>query len=122
MFIGSPKEIFKGENRVALTPESAKQLQKLGYTCLLETGAGINANFSDIDYKNAGVKVVKNANELWKLSDIILKVRGPEISELSKAVIQVAQMCEGLANLAKCKVQEVIRKEVNEILSKAIKK
>ena len=30
MFIGRPKEIFKGENRVALTPESAKQLQKLG--------------------------------------------------------------------------------------------
>ena len=37
---------------VALTPESAKQLQKLGYKCLLETGAGINANFSDKDYKN----------------------------------------------------------------------
>ena len=49
MIIGCPKEVFKGENRVALTPESAKQLQKLGYTCLLETGAGINANFSDKD-------------------------------------------------------------------------
>ena len=84
MIIGSPKEIFKGENRVALTPESAKQLQKLGYKCLLETGAGINANFSDKDYKNAGVKIVKNANELWKQWDIILKVRGPEKSELSK--------------------------------------
>ena len=30
MFIGCPKEVFKGENRVALTPESAKELQKLG--------------------------------------------------------------------------------------------
>ena len=66
MIIGSPKEIFKGENRVALTPESAKQLQKLGYKCFIETGAGINSNFSDKDYKNVGVKVVKNANELWK--------------------------------------------------------
>ena len=83
MFIGSPKEIFKGENRVALTPESAKQLQKLGYTCLLETGAGINANFSDKDYKDAGVKVVKNASMLWKQSDIILKVRGPKNSEFT---------------------------------------
>ena len=78
MIIGCPKEIFKSENRVALTPESANQLQKLGYTCLLETGAGINANFSDNDYKNAGVKVIKNSSELWKKSDIILKVRGPE--------------------------------------------
>ena len=45
-----------------------------------------------------------------------------EISELTKAVVQVAQMGEGLSNLAKGKVQEEIRKEVNEILSKAIKK
>ena len=45
-----------------------------------------------------------------------------EISELTKAVIQVAQMGEGLSNLAKGKVQEEIKKEVNEILSNAIKK
>ena len=45
-----------------------------------------------------------------------------EISELTKAVIQVAQMGEGLSNLAKGKVQEEIRKEVHEVLSKAIKK
>ena len=43
MIIGSPKEIFKGEKRVAMTPESAKQLQKLGYQCILESNAGINA-------------------------------------------------------------------------------
>ena len=71
MIIGSPKEIFKGESRVAMTPESSKQLQKLGYRCLLETGAGLNANFSDKDYKNAGVTIVKNAEQLWKESDII---------------------------------------------------
>ena len=45
-----------------------------------------------------------------------------EISELTKAVVQVAQMGEGLSNFAKGKVQEEIKKEVNEILSKAIKK
>ncbi len=45
-----------------------------------------------------------------------------EISELTKAVVKVAQMGEGLSNLAKGKMQEEIKKEVNEILSKAIKK
>ena len=45
-----------------------------------------------------------------------------DISELTKAVVQVAQMGEGLSNLAKGKMQEEIKKEVNEILSKAIKK
>lgn len=84
MIVGSPKEIFKGEARVAMTPESAKQIQKLGYTCILETGAGLPSNFSDKDYKDAGVKIVKTATQLWKDSDIILKVRGPEKSEITK--------------------------------------
>lgn len=84
MIVGSPKEIFKGEARVAMTPESAKQIQKLGYTCLLETGAGLTSNFSDKDYKDAGVQIVKSGSQLWKDSNIILKVRGPEKSEISK--------------------------------------
>ena len=68
MKIGSPKEIFKGENRIAMTPESAKHLQKLGYECVVQSGAGDNSNFSDKDYKDAGVKVLKNADQLWKES------------------------------------------------------
>ncbi|WP_152610563.1 hypothetical protein, partial [Leisingera sp. ANG-DT] len=38
MLIGTPKELAPGENRVAMTPDSAKQLQKLGYTCAIEAG------------------------------------------------------------------------------------
>ncbi len=45
-----------------------------------------------------------------------------EISELTKAVIKVAEMGEGLANLSNGKVREEVKKEVNDILSKAIKK
>ena len=84
MKIGSPKEIYKGENRIAMTPESAKQLQKLGYECIIETGAGNNSNFSDKNFKDAGVKIVKNSDQLWKESDIILKVRGPVATEVTK--------------------------------------
>jgi NAD(P) transhydrogenase subunit alpha len=84
MKIGTPKEIYKGENRIAMTPESAKQLQKLGYECIIETGAGNNSNFSDKNFKDAGVKVVKNSDQLWKESDIILKVRGPVATEVTK--------------------------------------
>ena len=47
---------------------------------------------------------------------------GKEISELTAAVIKVAQMGEGLSNLASGKLRDEVRKEVNEILSKAIKK
>jgi len=62
--IGAPKEIFEGENRVAMTPESALQLQKLGHACLIESGAGARAGFSDAAYAAAGVTVVPDAQSV----------------------------------------------------------
>ncbi|MEZ5716047.1 MAG: Re/Si-specific NAD(P)(+) transhydrogenase subunit alpha [Paracoccaceae bacterium] len=84
MIIGTPKEIFEGEARVAMTPESALQLQKLGYDCMIETGAGDAAGFSDEAYKEAGVTIKKTANALWKDADIIAKVRQPDAEEMKK--------------------------------------
>ena len=82
--IGTPKEIFEGENRVAMTPASAKDLQKLGYECVIETGAGAGAGFSDQTYKDAGVEVVKTAAALWKAADVVAKVRPPSTAETKK--------------------------------------
>ncbi len=84
MKIGTPKEIFEGEARVAMTPDSALQLQKLGYECLIESGAGALAGFEDAAYKDAGVKVIKSAASLWKEVDIIAKVRQPNATELKR--------------------------------------
>lgn len=84
MKIGTPKEIFEGEARVAMTPDSALQLQKLGYECLIESGAGALAGFEDAAYKDAGVKVIKSAASLWKEADIIAKVRQPNATELKR--------------------------------------
>jgi NAD(P) transhydrogenase subunit alpha len=81
--IGTPKEIYEGEARVAMTPDSALQLQKLGYDCAIETGAGAAAGFSDAAYEAAGVEVVKTAADLWKEADIIAKVRQPSDAELA---------------------------------------
>ena len=47
MIVGSPKEVFKGEARVAMTPESAKQIQKLGYTCIFESTGCCHPFFPD---------------------------------------------------------------------------
>ncbi|SDO16997.1 Alanine dehydrogenase/PNT, N-terminal domain [Ensifer sp. YR511] len=62
MKIGSPREVEKNEARVALTPESALQLNKLGHTCLVEAGAGMQAGFSDEAYGALGVTVVDSAS------------------------------------------------------------
>lgn len=79
MKIGVPKEIHAGEKRVALTPESAQQLQKLGFTVLLEAAAGVAASFTDEAYSAVGVEIVDDTRKLWAESDIILKVRPPEL-------------------------------------------
>ncbi|WP_323772038.1 Re/Si-specific NAD(P)(+) transhydrogenase subunit alpha [Antarctobacter sp.] len=82
MKIGTPREVESGENRVAMTPDSARQLQKLGYDCMIESGAGSKAGFSDETYRDAGVDVVDGADALWAGADIIAKVRIPTLAEL----------------------------------------
>jgi NAD(P) transhydrogenase subunit alpha len=81
--IGAPRETLEGEKRVALTPQSAQALQKLGYDCLIETGAGDAARFSDAAYAAAGVSVVPSAAELWKEADVVAKVRPPTEAEVA---------------------------------------
>ena len=85
MKIGAPKETEPGEARVALTPESAGRLHKLGYECLVESGAGTAADFTDAAYAAAGVTVVDSAAALWSEADIIAKVRPPMADEAAAA-------------------------------------
>lgn len=80
MKIGVPKEIHAGEKRVATTPEVIGHLKKLGFEVLVEAGAGAGAHFSDAAYSEAGATVVDNAKSVWNDSDIVLKVRGPELN------------------------------------------
>jgi len=84
MKIGTPKEIYAGERRVAMTPDSAQALKKLGHECVIETGAGLEAGFDDAAYKAAGVTVVKTAAALWKAADVVAKVRAPNDAEMKR--------------------------------------
>lgn len=83
MIISVPRESFKGEKRVALTPESAAQIQKLGYRLRIESGAGEEAEFSDADYRAADVEVV-DGDAIWQDTDIVMKVRGVTGEEAEK--------------------------------------
>ncbi len=78
MRIGVPKEIHKGEKRVATTPEAAALLKKLGFEITIESTAGSAAKFSDESYQEVGVEVEKDTQKLYRDSDIILKIRPPE--------------------------------------------
>ncbi len=108
MKIGAPKEAAPGEARVALTPDSAKQLEKLGHTCLVESGAGQSAGFSDEAYRQAGVQVVGSAAELWSGADVIVKVRPPSETETQnlsadKTLISFFYPAQSTALLEQCR-------------------
>nr|WP_276524142.1 Re/Si-specific NAD(P)(+) transhydrogenase subunit alpha [Ensifer adhaerens] len=81
--IGAPREVTASEARVALTPDSAVQLAKLGYSSIIETGAGVAAGFSDDAYRAVGVEVAPSAEALWASADVVAKVRPPEASEVA---------------------------------------
>ncbi len=83
MKIGAPRETTAGEARVAMTPASAAELRKLGHDCLIESGAGERAGFSDAVYAAAGVTVVPDAAALWAGADIVAKVRQPSEGEVA---------------------------------------
>jgi NAD(P) transhydrogenase subunit alpha len=91
MLIGIPKESFKGERRVATTPDAAEQLQKLGYEVIIEAGSGDSAKFRDADYESVGVEVTTSKQKLFEQSDIILKVRAPDEDEIE--LLREGQIC-----------------------------
>ncbi|MFT6102342.1 MAG: NAD(P) transhydrogenase subunit alpha [Granulosicoccus sp.] len=123
MLIGIPKERFKGEKRVATTPEAAQQLQKLGYDVAIESGAGEAAKFRDSDYKNANVSIIDDLKTLYAKADIILKVREPveeEIALLREGQLFVsflapAQNPELLKTLADKKVSALAMESIPRI-------
>jgi len=82
--IGAPREIFPGENRVAMTPDSALLLQKLGHSCLIEAGAGAAAGFEDSAYAAAGVQIVEGAEALFDGADVVVKVREATSDEMAR--------------------------------------
>ena len=128
MKIGSLKEISSGEQRVALTPDSAIQLQKLGHQCLVEKGAGLSAGFSDAQYEAVGVEICTTAAALTAASDVIVKVRPPssaEIKSLSPSKTLISFFYPGandaLMELAKSKEASVIAMDMVPRISRAQK-
>jgi alanine dehydrogenase len=82
MIIGVPKEIKKDEYRVALIPVGAETLVKQGHKVLVEKGAGEGSGFKDREYRDAGASIVKDVKNIFKRSDMIIKVKEPQPSEI----------------------------------------
>ena len=81
MKVAVAAEIDAGEPRVAATPETIKKMIGLGAEVAVEPGAGLKSGILDADYAAAGAAVTKDALDG---ADIVLKVRRPQVSELSR--------------------------------------
>ena len=79
VIIGVPKEIATGERRVALVPEGVKALKKLGVDVLIETGAGVEAGFTDQSYVDEDAKIASSAAEVFNSADIVIKIAPPQV-------------------------------------------
>ena len=82
MNIGIPKESLAGETRVACTPATVTQLQKLGFAVVVERGAGAGASLADEAYAAAGASLA-DAAEVWQCP-LIYKVNAPSDAEISR--------------------------------------
>ena len=83
MYIGIPAEVLDGETRVAATPETVKKFSANGsHVVLVQSGAGAGASITDENFSEAGATIVNDAAELYRQSQIVLKVQAPDSSEL----------------------------------------
>ena len=77
MLVAVPKEVYPGERRVALIPQTVRPLIKAGLEVAIEAGAGESANSPDKDYEAQGARVEPDRHSLLAQADIVLMVRGP---------------------------------------------
>jgi len=83
MQIAVPAETHTNEKRVALIPDSVKKLTSAGLKVEVQAGLGDHAGFSDNQYTEAGAIVTTDRSALLANGDIVLRVRKPEIEEVS---------------------------------------
>ena len=90
MIVSSLKELEHGELRVAITPEICKKYIKLGFSVLIEKDAGVNSNFSNKAYLEAGALLVEDKFEIIRKTDVLLSVTSipdKEVLNMSKKLI-----------------------------------
>src|SRR5438874_3305013 len=98
MNIGVPKEIKTREYRVGLVPAGAKAFIGAGHKVFVEKSAGEGSGIPDAEYSRVGCELVKGADEVWKRSEMIVKVKEPVPEEYER--IQTSQIIYTYFHLA----------------------
>lgn len=113
MKIGIPKEIKNQEGRVAVTPAGAHYLIERGHQVLIETDAGLDAGFSNLQYQQAGAQLVSSA-DAWAV-DLVVKVKEPLESEYQYLDKQMVFTFFHLAGVTPSLTRELLKKGTTAI-------
>lgn len=81
MKISVPQEVKNHEYRVAITPVGVHELVAHGHEVHVQAGAGLGSSIQDAEYAAAGAVIVPDADEVWGLADLVLKVKEPVAEE-----------------------------------------
>lgn len=79
--IGIPSDLSKVEYRVPLTPQAVDLLVSYGHEIIIESGAGLQANYSDLEYSEAGATIVEKKEEVFQC-DIVLRISPSDSDEI----------------------------------------
>lgn len=84
MIVGVPAEIKTEEYRIAITPVVVEELVSHGHEVIVESGAGNGSSISDDELRSAGAGIVAGPDEIFEHSELILKVKEPQLAEIDK--------------------------------------
>ena len=115
MIIGSTKEDLSLEKRVAITPETAKNIIDLGLKVTIEKNYAEHLGFKDQEFQNVGAEIKSSFNEVLQSStcNALLKVNFPtdqEINSLKEKAILIGMLNP---NKNEKKIKTLISKKIN---------
>ncbi len=84
MKLSIPKETRADERRVALAPDTIKKLVASGITVVVQSGAGLEAGFSDADFTAAGASLEADRAALLASADVLACVNRPEPADVAR--------------------------------------
>jgi len=82
MIVGVPREVKPDEYRVGLLPVGVELLKRDGHDVIVESAAGDGSGYTDDEYAAQGARIVDTAAEVWAESDMIVKVKEPQPTEI----------------------------------------
>ena len=113
MKIGSISEDLNSEKRISITPEISKKYLDLGVEIFINKSYGIHLGFHDSDYKEKGVQILNNIDEVINNCNSLLQINLPEINYINKLKENISLI--GIFNpyRNKEKIHLLLKKKIN---------